>query len=165
MWRKWIVTLGPAGLIPLAPGTWGTLLTVAVLLGLHGLLGLAGPVAPAAWMAVLLATAALASFACVILGPWAIAFFGKNDPGAVVIDEAAGVCLALVALPMLPGRSILWTFLAAFVAFRIFDIAKPWPIHRLERFPAGWGILCDDLLAGVYANVLAQIALRLMARA
>jgi phosphatidylglycerophosphatase A len=48
-----------------------------------------------------------------------------------------------------------------FVAFRIFDIAKPWPASRLERLPNGWGILADDLAAAVYANLICQLLLRL----
>jgi phosphatidylglycerophosphatase A len=55
----------------------------------------------------------------------------------------------------------IWVIAAAgFVLFRIFDIAKPWPIRKLEKFPAGWGILADDLMAAVYAWIVLQICIR-----
>jgi len=57
-------------------------------------------------------------------------------------------------------RQIFITAFAGFVLFRLFDISKPWPIRKLEKYPAGWGILADDLLAGVFAWVVLQICIR-----
>src|SRR5512136_1602953 len=81
---------------------------------------------------------------------------GQTDPGPVVLDEVAGqwLALAVVALgrPGVPGlREIALTF----VLFRILDVAKPWPIRRLERLPGGWGIVADDLAAAFAAGLLA----------
>jgi len=88
---------------------------------------------------------------------------GEGDPGAIVIDEAAGQWLALAVLtaglgrPPSPGE-----LLASFAAFRLLDIVKPWPIRRLERLPGGIGILADDLAAGLAAAALQLLALRLV---
>jgi len=107
-------------------------------------------------------------------------FAGVKDPQYVVIDEVSGVHLALILglaplagpatflrpedaamFALYTGYSILnWKFLlAAFVLFRIFDIAKPFPCRRLEKLPGGWGIMADDWMAGVYAAICLQLAL------
>ncbi len=106
------------------------------------------------------------SVACVVFAPAAIAATGKNDPSEVVADELAGQAVTFLISSFLatgaasPGK--IWiTALAGFVLFRIFDISKPWPISRLEKLPAGWGILADDLLAGVFAWVVLQIFIKL----
>ncbi len=76
----------------------------------------------------------------------------EKDPSSAVIDEVLGVGIAMFNIPAQ------WPFIVmAVVLFRLFDIWKPYPIHRLEKLPAGWGIMTDDLLAGVYANVWIQI--------
>ena len=77
---------------------------------------------------------------------------GRHDPGYVVIDEVAGQWIALIH-----SRVDLSHLLAAFLFFRIFDILKPWPARQMERLPAGWGIMFDDLAAGVYALLVVQI--------
>ena len=84
--------------------------------------------------------------------------FGRHDPPAVVSDELAGQSIALLgaAGPL----DVLW----AFLAFRLFDTLKPWPISRLEKLPGGTGILLDDLAAGV-AALLVVLAARLIAGA
>ncbi len=103
-----------------------------------------------------------------------------KDPQIVVIDEVSGVHLALIlalvpasgpvmlvdpanaaAFALFTGMSILnWKFLlAGFVLFRIFDITKPFPCRRLEKLPAGWGIMADDWMAGIYAAICLRLAL------
>ena len=79
---------------------------------------------------------------------------GTVDPA--VADETAGVCLPALAAMLLfnPGQDSQLALLAAFILFRLFDIAKPWPMRPLERLPAGWGVLVDDLVAGAYAALL-----------
>ncbi|NTV81952.1 MAG: phosphatidylglycerophosphatase A, partial [Candidatus Aminicenantes bacterium] len=79
---------------------------------------------------------------------------GRPDPGRIVIDEVVG---QLLALAFLPGA---WVPVAvAFALFRFFDIIKPWPIRRLERLPGGWGIMADDVGAGLAAAVLGRLIL------
>lgn len=78
-----------------------------------------------------------------------------NDSALVVVDEFAGMALALLLLP--PGWPVI---LGAFLFFRLFDITKPLGIRRLERLPGGWGVMGDDLLAGLYANIAMQLVVR-----
>ncbi len=77
----------------------------------------------------------------------------------MVLDEVAGQWLSLLFVPVGGGWRAVWVTVAAFVLFRAFDILKPPPARQLERLPAGWGILADDLAAGVMANVVLQAAL------
>jgi phosphatidylglycerophosphatase A len=107
------------------------------------------------------------SVACVAGAPAAIAALGKLDPGEVVADEFAGQALAYLVVPFfLPAELSLkqccLVTAAGFVLFRLFDIAKPWPIRKLEKLPAGWGILADDLLAGVFAAVVLIVLVKLL---
>jgi phosphatidylglycerophosphatase A len=76
---------------------------------------------------------------------------GREDPGHVVIDEVCGQWIALVH-----ARVDMAHVVAAFLLFRIFDIFKPWPVRRFENLPKGWGIMLDDVAAGVYALLLMQ---------
>jgi phosphatidylglycerophosphatase A len=86
---------------------------------------------------------------------------GRKDPGIVVIDEFAGYATSLLFLP----KTLPW-LAAAFFLFRVFDVWKPWPCRRLEHLPGGAGITLDDVMAGVYVNVLLRAgALLLDARA
>ena len=98
------------------------------------------------------------SIACVALSPGAIMHTGKEDPGEVVADEAAGQAVCYLAIPL--AMTGPWTAAGAwiiavsgFLLFRIFDIIKPWPANQLEKLPQGWGILADDLMAGAYAGI------------
>jgi len=77
-------------------------------------------------------------------------FWGK-DPSKVVIDEVSGMCVSLLWLPV----NVKY-LLAAFILFRFFDIVKPLFIRKTESFPGGWGIMLDDVLAGIYTNILLQ---------
>jgi phosphatidylglycerophosphatase A len=88
---------------------------------------------------------------------------GEADPGPVVLDEVAGQWVALALLvgvrPSMPGAGAL---AGSFFLFRLFDVLKPWPIRPLERLPGGWGIVADDLAAGIAAGLLHVILLRLL---
>ncbi|MEW6338447.1 MAG: phosphatidylglycerophosphatase A [Acidobacteriota bacterium] len=79
----------------------------------------------------------------------------QSDPGPVVIDEVAGQWLALALLVAAQPRPLSLGLVAgSFLLFRLFDVVKPWPIGRLERLPGGWGILADDLAAGLAAGLV-----------
>ena len=140
---KLIATLFFTGYAPVAPATVGSAL-VAVGYYLFGsFLGVAG------WLAVLTAVFFLAVYAAQVMErEW-----GK-DPGRVVVDEAVGYLVTVAFLPHSLGLAI-----AGFVLFRIFDIAKPPPARRLESLPGGWGVVMDDVAAGIYGNLLLRLAL------
>ena len=149
-WQWSIMTVGGLGSVPRAPGTVGSLppIAVAIVLSWNG-------TAPWIITVTMLSIAIIATILCVALAPWAIDHFKRNDPGEVVIDEVAGQSLALCFLPWVMGpeggvRNMVIAA-AAFLFFRILDIAKPGLIGRSQSLRAGWGIVMDDLLAGVGA--------------
>ena len=149
------------GLIPVAPGTWGSGVGVALYLGLGYLterifdyavrrgLDLAPQQFPAIQTTVLLLVILLVALA----GTWAATraekLLGKKDPGAVVVDEVAGQLITFLFVPWLTTWT--WSVVVGFVAFRVFDIWKPYPVRRLEGLGGGLGIMADDMLAGFYA--------------
>jgi phosphatidylglycerophosphatase A len=132
----------------------------------------------------LLAPPLIAVVVVALLGVWSASrvaeYAGTKDPQHVVIDEVSGMHLTLV-LAILPfslptqlissdqasvfalysAFSLLnWKYLLlGFILFRVFDIWKPWPVHRLEKLPGGWGIMADDWMAGLYAAILLRLAL------
>ncbi len=141
------------GWLPVAPGTWGSLPPLVV----FGLLGQLA-VSPMVIVFVMMALTVLGSVLCVALAPGAIAATGNKDPGEVVADELAGQSVCYLVAPLVlsdtPSLRHIWgVALAGFLLFRLFDIFKPWPARQLEGLPAGWGILADDLMAGVYAGL------------
>jgi phosphatidylglycerophosphatase A len=75
------------------------------------------------------------------------------DPSIVVIDEIVGMWIALLFVPKIPAAIVI-----AFLSFRLFDIVKPAPARNLEQLPTGWGIMLDDVVAGVYANIVTQLS-------
>lgn len=136
------------GYFPLAPGTMGALAALIIY-----------------WVAPQLANASLLLiiFTLMLVGTYAASITERElitrlgadrgkDPKIVVIDEVIGMLVSLVAIPKTTQFLIL-----AFVLFRIFDIVKPFPARRIEKLPAGWGIVFDDVIAGIYANLLIQI--------
>jgi phosphatidylglycerophosphatase A len=145
----WIAgTFFGAGLLKPGPGTWGS--AAAALLWFGAAVAFRPAPGPLAW-----ATFAAAMAALAIGIPAATRVeqeSGREDPGHVVIDEAVGQWIALIH-----ARVDVRHMLAAFLFFRLFDIVKPWPARRLEDLPAGWGIMLDDVAAGVYALLLVQV--------
>ncbi len=140
-----IATLGGVGRLPKAPGTFGTLATLPVCFLVQEL----------GFTVHLAVTAAVTA-----VGIWATAVacdrLGEKDPKQVVVDEAAGMLLTMLAAPT--G----WPWLlAGFALFRLFDIRKPWPVGWLDRNIAGaWGVMADDLAAGVYAGLILALLAR-----
>ncbi len=107
---------------------------------------------------------AAASHFAVHWGEWAIAEFGRKDPKPFVLDEFAGQWIALMFLPPVAFSGLFGfgaVFATQFFLFRLFDVLKTPPAAQAERLPAGWGILVDDLVAGVYANLAGQALWRL----
>ncbi len=139
---KVLATFFGLGLVPLAPGTAASAAAaLAYVFALHSL----------AWPLYVLLVIVLFFVGTAVSRIYA-AELGRPDPGRVVIDE---VCGQLVALAFVPAG---WVPAGlSFVLFRFFDIIKPWPIRRLERLPGGWGIMADDVGAGLAAAVLVRL--------
>jgi phosphatidylglycerophosphatase A len=140
-----IATAFGSGYSPIAPGTAGS--AVGVLLF--------WPLAGAAWPWQLAAVAVVFLVGVVAAGRVARSV-GLEDPGIVVVDEVAGQWLTLVGLPFTPAVA-----LAGFFLFRVMDVVKPWPARDLERLHGGWGIMADDVAAGVMAHLALRAGLAL----
>jgi phosphatidylglycerophosphatase A len=153
-----ITVLGAGHLRP-APGTWGSAFAVVIYAGSWWLLRTIG--APSwAIEVVTLAGIAGSSWLSGVWGEWAIERFARKDPRQFVLDEFAGQWVALLWLPAVAATGLwqfTWVVGIQFVLFRILDVIKPPPARQLERLPAGWGVLCDDLMAGVYALAIGQV--------
>ena len=132
-----------AGYSPIAPGTAGSAVGLALFWPLAGLPPLEQVLAVTVLFLVAVPAATLVARRS-----------GRKDPGLVVIDEVVGVWATLAFLPFT------WTTAVfGFLLFRLMDIVKPYPARDLERLPDGWGIMADDLMAGVYANLLLRVVL------
>lgn len=152
---RWITVFGLGHMRP-ASGTWGSLPAVALAAIL-----IATGAAPheRAWLYYIWMAALMLVFcaACIVQADRAESRFGKKDPGQVVADETAGMALTLLFIPPAATATTgvaIFTLAYAFVCFRIMDIVKLWPAYRMQRIPGGWGILIDDLVAGLYAGVI-----------
>jgi len=159
--RRLIASCFGLGWLPIAPGTWGSLPPVlAFSIMLH--FG-----APAIAITVVMAAFIVAaSAACVLCVPAVAALVGKGDPGEVVVDEVAGQAVTYLIIPLLlPSdlslKQCCFVTGLGFFLFRALDITKPGPIKKMEAFPAGWGVLADDLLAGAVAGIILLICARL----
>ena len=143
-WIKFLATGFYSGLSPVAPGTVGTLVAM-ILFYLSFKINLVNQVNfPVAFLVVL---------AAIVIAELAQArVYQEKDASEIVIDEIAGYCLAIYLLPIN-------MLLPAFVLFRIFDILKPQPIDKLEKFRGGLGVVLDDLGAGVITALLLHFIL------
>ena len=134
-----IATFGYIGFAPVAPGTVGSAAGVAVFYLIRGI--------ESAWVQPLLIAVLFAA------GVWAASIaeraLGGVDPGPVVIDEVVGMLITTLFLPLT------WTgWLVGFLVFRVCDVIKPFPAGRAERLPGGFGVMCDDVLAGVWGYII-----------
>jgi len=138
---RFLATVGYVGYAPVAPGTAGSLAAL-----------------PVVWYVYPRLSPAIAgSF---VLGFCVIAIWAahqevsdeQKDPQHVVIDELVGQMIALLFIPL--G---IFTIAAGFALFRIFDVFKPFPSRQSEKLPGGWGIVIDDVVAGIYANIVLQV--------
>ena len=139
------------GFLPLMPGTFGSVVGVGLFLGLVEMTG-----------GVVRIGAVLISVVAVTIGGiWAASrtekVMNRKDPGIIVVDEVAGQLLALLPLTLLTRNPPLLAVIVSFTLFRCFDIVKPYPLRRLEGLRGGFGVMCDDLVAGVYAGVITSV--------
>jgi phosphatidylglycerophosphatase A len=137
-----VATAGGAGYVPFAPGTFGSLIGLAVWAVL--------PQSPTAQGAAIIAIFVAGAWS----GTVAEHHFQSTDPGPVVIDEVMGMLITLFMNP------VGWTgAAAAFLLFRVFDVIKPYPANRLELLPGGVGVMADDGMAAIYANLALRVML------
>jgi phosphatidylglycerophosphatase A len=149
------------GRLPLAPGTWGSLPVAAIFTAL--LWAAAGRVTTVIVMALL---AAAGAAVCIRFGSASIEATGKDDPGEIVADEIAGQSVTffiagLAAWGAMAQAGVLASAFLGFFFFRLFDTLKPFPAGKLEKLPGVWGVLADDLAAGVYAGITTAVFLKL----
>lgn len=138
-----VATAFGSGYAPIAPGTAGS----AVGLLLWWPLATLSPLIQAVAIAVV-------SLVGVLAATHVARAVALKDPAIVVVDEVVGMWLTLLALPFTPV-----TAAVGFLLFRALDVWKPFPARRLEMLPDGWGIVADDLMVGLYANVLIRLGL------
>lgn len=151
------------GFIPLGPGTWGSLVGLLIAYGLIAVFSLD---------VVLLQNALIiACIALAAIGIWsstrAETSFDRKDAGQIVIDEVCGQVISFVFIaPYLVrlGPQWRWWMIPGFLLFRAFDIFKPYPINKLQDLRGGFGVMMDDIVAGIYAAVLMSLALVFVAR-
>ncbi|MCH7747882.1 MAG: phosphatidylglycerophosphatase A [Acidobacteria bacterium] len=143
-------TVGPIGFAPIAPGTAGSVVGLALFWAVRS--------TRSTWLEV--AMLLVVTGAGVAAASAAEARYRRRDPGLVVIDEVAGMLVTLVAVPVGVTGALI-----GFFAFRLFDIVKPFPARQAERLPGGWGVMVDDLVAGLYAQALLRLVLWLGAAA
>jgi phosphatidylglycerophosphatase A len=154
-----LATCGGIGRVGFAPGTFGSLVGIPLSLATGWLATIGSARLGSGWLTSA-AEAALVAVVCLIAVPICTRAVRRldrgDDPGAIVLDEAAALPLALLSVPW-AGRS--WGVLAAgFLLFRLFDISKPFPCRRLESLPEGFGIMADDWGAAAWAGGCLAIA-------
>jgi phosphatidylglycerophosphatase A len=158
-WAWWVATGFGSGRLKPAPGTWGSLAALAAWCLLTPLLA-----APPVWAAELLFLAAplAMTWLAVAASDRVVAETGLKDPGWIVADEWAGLWIALWPVRWELARNLPRLFQAGgwrwlpvlavpFLAFRLFDIWKPWPVKQIQVLPGGSGVVADDVVAGLYA--------------
>ena len=133
-----------AGNIPIAPGTFGSIVAIPLCY---------------LFSEINLYLAVIGMLLFIVLAIWiaqaAETILGKTDPGAIVIDEIAGMVVTLIGVPF-----DLTSVVSGFLIFRVMDITKPFPIRTLERrLPGGIGVVLDDVVAGIYSNIFVRLVL------
>ena len=142
----WLAAAGGIGFSPIAPGTLGSLVGIPLAIGLGHL--------PSVWWQIgILAMIALLGVPICAMAVRQLG--GQEDPGCVVIDEVVGMAATLL---FFDPTSVV-TLVTAFALFRLFDILKPTPAREVEELPHGWGIMADDLVAALYANLSLRLLL------
>ena len=151
MHRIWLSVFG-AGYSPLIPGTCGSAVVAAVFL-----IAAWSGIGPLPLAAIMLAVAAHGFIVTILYGDQFIQKYGQ-DPRQIVSDEQCGQAITYLGLWSFTNtpKDILILTLVGFILFRILDILKPPPIRNLEKLKGPWGILLDDVLAGIFANILLQ---------
>lgn len=136
----WIATCGPIGHVKVAPGSLTSLAAIPLiaLTGNHS------------FQSIVLLVVVL----CIAVWSSSVVAHDlrQHDPSIVVIDEVCGMMMSFVLIPI-----NWWTLVSGFLGFRFFDVVKPPPIRLIERLPGGFGIVLDDVIAGIYTNLVLHI--------
>jgi phosphatidylglycerophosphatase A len=141
-----IATCGYIGFAPVAPGTFGSAAGLAVFYAVRS----------SGSLTVELATIIVLFVLGIWSGTEAEHHFGGVDPAPVVLDEVVGMLITLALIPVNVFGAIL-----GFLIFRALDVVKPWPSADMERLPGGLGVMADDGMAAIYANLIMQVLVRL----
>lgn len=161
--REAFITVLGTGYAPFASGSWGSLAAVVIFAAIWLSVGGVALSANAVALAILAPGVLIACCAAIQWGDWALKKFASDDPKPFVIDEFAGQWIALAYMPLTGATA--WEVVALlgmqFFLFRVFDVLKVPPAAQLEHLPGAWGVLLDDLAAGVYANLAGQALWRL----
>jgi phosphatidylglycerophosphatase A len=159
--KLWIAQGFGIGRIAVAPGTFGSVLGLGWLVVLLSF---------KSWPAFILGALAGVGVSVWLCGE-AERILGKTDPGSVVLDEIAAIPLCFAGwLAVVVLRQHSWagpgffcahwlSSIGVFALFRLFDVAKPWPVRQSQSLPGGWGVTVDDVLAAVYVNLVALAVL------
>jgi phosphatidylglycerophosphatase A len=147
-WAWAIATFFGAGYLRPGPGTWASVAAVVLWAAFAWLAHPSPLTVLIALLAGILLTLVFGIPAATVVERQS----GRHDPGFVVIDEVAGQWITLLFSPVDWRHALI-----ALVLFRLFDIVKPFPVRRIERLPAGWGIVFDDVAAGLYALGIASL--------
>lgn len=140
-----IATFGYTGLSPKMPGTVASFAAAL-------LIGFAAP-SNQTLLILIVISFLLGLWSC----PYVEKMLGQKDPGRVVIDEVLGILITFLILPV----SLNWfVVFLGFFFFRVFDITKFFPVNQAERLPGGYGVMLDDVVAGIYANLCLQVICR-----
>lgn len=129
-----------AGFLPICPGTWGSLEGLIIFWFFKDFS-----------LVTQISLILIITFLGVISSTITSELLQKKDPDIVVIDEIAGMCIGVV------GKQSILEFILAFIIFRIIDIKKPFPLKKSEKLPSGWGIMADDLIAGILTNLCVTV--------
>jgi phosphatidylglycerophosphatase A len=161
----WIATCG-IGYMPVVPATWGSLIGVVIYLVVQKANDSFTVWAERNLFTTAFVESARASSTVIfliglfLLGIWAasrvIKLTEKKDPRIVIIDEIVGQLITFLFIPAKPGW---WTIVIGFLAFRFFDIWKPFPADKFETLPSGLGVMADDVMAGFYAAAATSLLL------
>ena len=141
---KFIASLGFTGYSPLAPGTVGSALTLIVLWFVDF-----------TWLGAIIAASIL-----FLIGVWVSTIAERewgHDARRINVDEAVGMIITLIV-----SEKQISIYIVAFVLFRIFDVLKPFPINISQKLPAGWGVMIDDVIAGIYGSIILVILFRVI---
>lgn len=137
-------TMGGVGYVPILPGTAGTGIGVIIYLIFSKIGVLSNPLSYLVMLVIFVGAGVWISGRC-------NQYFKGNDNSSIVIDEVGGFLIAMFALPF-----SMRFLLLGFILFRTFDITKPFKIEKIQKLPGGWGIMADDIAAGVLANLVLQ---------